>query len=716
MIAVEWGFIMERNYEFRTRLSKIHRPDMHDFSLVCGKNEVELNCETDILIPVDPGRVLLRAARDMQDFLYVSMGISVKLLTVDNIQQLLLSSKGNIAFLTKEHTGIDMFIEDTPRGYCVDCQDNVAITGYDACGAMMGGFYLEDVMTMRRAPFIQKGVITKRPLFSPRMVHSGYGLDDYPDQHIASIAHSGMDSILVFVMAPDHTPHGYLDFNDLCWRAAEYGLDVYAYSYLKSELHPDDPEAVAYYDKIYGSIFKECPAFKGIVLVGESVEFPSTDERTTGRLRNVPTEDGLPADKPSPGWWPCRDYPRWLEVIKTSVRNYRPDADVVFWTYNWGYVEEKYRLELINALPTDISLLVTFEMFEKIKTDVVTSTCVDYTLMFEGPGKYFLSEAKAAKEKGIRLYSMTNTGGMTWDIGVIPYVPTPQQWMRRYAAILKMQKEYGLCGLMESHHYGFWPSFISELTKWTFTSNTPASEKVLEMLAERDFGPENSRTVLAAWELWSNGIRHCISTNEDQYGPFRVGPSYPLLLSREVKIPESPFAMFGNQIFRTMYNNADMGRCSLLSFRLPVEISNLTIMRDLFTQGATLIESTLSSLCDHMKENAERMIDLGRFISNCAQTTIHVKKWYQYKLKLWSATTNEEIKSIVEAMTTIAENEIANAQATIPLVQKDSRLGWEPTMEYMCDEYHLRWKIKQVRLMLSNELNIYITALKYNKE
>ena len=87
-------------------------------------------------------------------------------------------------------------------------------------------------------------------------------------EHIAAIAHAGMDAILVFVKGVDTTPAGYQDFNELCWRAAEYGVDVYAYSYLTSEVHPDDPDAAAYYDRGYRPVFRSCPAFRGVVLVG----------------------------------------------------------------------------------------------------------------------------------------------------------------------------------------------------------------------------------------------------------------------------------------------------------------------------------------------------------------------------------------------------------------------------------------------------------------
>lgn len=93
---------------------------------------------------------------------------------------------------------------------------------------------------------------------------------------------------------------------------------------------------------------------------------------------------------------------------------------------------------------------------------------------------------------------------------------------------------------MESHTFGFWPSFVCELAKWSFWSGSPDSRTVLRLLAARDFGEENADTVLQAWRLWSDGIRSYISTNEDQYGPCRIGPAYPLVLNSDVKLPYGP--------------------------------------------------------------------------------------------------------------------------------------------------------------------------------
>ncbi|HBN85128.1 MAG TPA: hypothetical protein DDZ89_14940 [Clostridiales bacterium] len=709
--------VKEMNYEFRKRLLEVHKPERRDLDISPSENEVLIDERWEIVIPEDTARALKSAAKDLQDYLRVSMGVSLRLRIVDDITPEIASKSRKIILTNKRLSPEYGKGLDTHRSYRLICTDeSILICGFNCRGAAQGSYYLEDLMNLKCAPIVEKNDVSRKPVFSPRMIHSGYGLDMFPDSHLNAIAHAGMDAILIFTKDVDTTPHGYVDFNELIYRAEGYGIDVYAYSYLKSLKHPDDPDAENHYSGTYGKLFEKCPGLKGIVMVGESVEFPSKDPNTSGKFYYENFENGLPTGKPSPGWWPCNDYPQWLDMIKKVIRTQKEDADIVFWTYNWGYVDKEHRIELLKNIPTDISLLVTFEMFEKIPVDGIMSTCVDYTLSFEGPGQYFTSEAKIAGERGIRLYTMCNTGGLTWDIGVIPYEPCPYQWMRRHTGLHEANKKWGLQGLMESHHFGWWPSFISEAAKWSYWTESPDEEKVLELIAERDFGKENVSTVTKAWKYWSEGIRYYVSTNEDQYGPFRIGPSYPLVFRAGASIPTVPYAHFGgNKICSTNYASADSGRSSLFQFRLPVEKKRLEKMRSLFDQGVKLLEGIYSSLSENKKTDAFYMINLGKFIVNCVTTTLHVKDWALLKMKLMSETDVTKLREYGDAMIQIGRDEIENARNTIPLVEADSRLGWEPSMEYMTDTDHIQWKIKQVTRVLEVELPGYLSALKYNE-
>ena len=68
--------------------------------------------------------------------------------------------------------------------------------------------------------------------------------------------------------------------------------------------------------------------------------------------------------------------------------------------------------------------------------------------------------------------------------------------------------------------------------------------------------------------------------------------------------------------------------------------------------------------------------------------------------KLMACTDKAEANALLDKLEAMAKAEIKNAESAIPLVEADSRLGWEPSMEYVTDKWHIEWKIRQVNYML----------------
>ena len=707
----------EKNYEFRNDLRIVHKANRRDDNINPADNEIIIKKGWKIIWSKTASQLIANSAKDLHDYFITSMGISLLLEEQDSVHSALTTEQNCIILADKEdlpELGKDISV---PRSHVIEITDGkVIICGNDARGVMAGVHYLEDVMNLKEAPILEKQTPLKRePLFSPRMVHSGWGIDEYPDQHLNAIAHAGFDSVLLFVKGVDQTTIGHLDFNDLIARAASFGLDVYFYSYLDGWKHPDDADAQEHFFRVYGKLFEKCPDAKGIILVGESCEFPSKDPSTSGKKWRD-TEAGILNTKPSPGWWPCRDYPQWVDIVKRSVKKASPDAEVVFWTYNWGYTPEKERVRLIESLPDDITLLVTFEMFDFVKRENIVNPVMDYTISFPGPGKYFTSEAEAASKRNIRLYTMCNTGGMTWDFAVVPYIPTPYQWMKRYDGLHMSREKWQLAGLMESHHYGWYPSAVSEISKWSFWSPETDLNKMLENIAVRDFGAEAAPFVLSAWQSWSEAMPNCISSNEDQYGPFRTGPSYPLIFhpnitrtlqGKEIAFPTQSQAYMGNSIIKTFYQPYENVQQSPGPFRIPVEIRSLEKMLTLWSKGVADAEAGLSATPDRKLPAARKLLGLGKFIRNSIITTINVKKWWLLNTKLMAESDVSKSLEILNQLEEIAKAEINNAKDTIPIVEADSRLGWEPSMEYVTDNRHLEWKIKQVMGVLEIEIPDY---------
>jgi hypothetical protein len=710
------SIVAETSYAFRGRMDTLHHRGRRDHGLTPLANECCLRDGWSIGVAAGCSEVIRQAANDLQDYLFTSMGVST--LLIQKTAAALAREQQCVVLCEKKEAPRFGKGLKTARSYRLTVRaTQVVVCGFDDRGAAQGSYHLEEVMNFREAPFLLLGESVKEPLFSPRMTHSGWGLDQFPDSHLNAIAHAGMDAILVVAKGVDRTPGGYLDFNDLVRRAKRYGLDVYFYSYLTCWKHPEDADAEAAYDQTFGALFRACPEAKGIVLVGESCEFPSRDERTTRRPWTESVVDGIPADKPSPGWWPCNDYAGWVTMVKTVVRKWSPQADIVFWTYNWGYAPEPERVKLIASLPTDISLLVTFEMFDQVRHEDVVNPVMDYTISYPGPGEYFKSEAAAASKKGLRLYAMTNTGGCTWDFGVTPYEPFPFQWAKRHAAMHEARKKWGLSGLMESHQYGFYPSFIADFTKWNFWSGSPSSDETLRRIAVRDFGIHGAPHALKAWECWSEAITHYIPTNEDQYGPNRIGPSYPLIFhpditrtftSKELVMNSPPFALNGgNAIVKTFYHPYENAQQSPGPQRIAVEIRSYRKAQALLEKGLVQMRQAIQSAPEQKRETGARQELLAQFMANTIGTTIHVKEWWRLNQRLLVTGNRQKAHAILDALVTVAQDEMANAQATIELVERDSRLGWEPTMDYMCDRPHLEWKIRQVRHVVENEIFLY---------
>ncbi len=687
------GVCGEKPYDFRKRLDVVHESGRRDPAAKPTADEFAVKDGFVIALPPDATDLMRFAARDFEEYLDVSMGVSAR---IERIKGMALGAEGVLsAGRSADYAEADRVALE-PRGYRIVVGDaGVMVQATDERAFAQALYHLEDLMNFRAAPFLQKGTENRRSLFSPRMTHSGWGVDVFPDAHLAQIAHAGMDAIVIFIKDVDTTKGAdYQDVNDVIRRAKRHGLDTYLYSYIVAFVHPDDPGAKARFDATYGRVAAAYPEAKGIVFVGESCQFPTKDERA----QPVTYRNRIPNDKrPTAGWWPCRDYPDWVRAVKRSIDAQSPGMEIVFWSYNWGRQPVRPRMELIDALPQDVTLQATFEMFEpQVKRNGLNAPSADYSLSFEGPGRYFASEAARAHKRGLRLYSMSNTGGLTWDYGVIPYQPCPYQWARRYAGIRKAQADWGLSGLMECHHYGWWPSFISELEKEAFTEGGIPFEKHLRMIAVRDFGKANADRALEAWRLWSDTARDYVASDDNQYGPFRMGPAYPYNFGgkriENKEFPCPPYASFGVRIARLNYLDVSSYRPELGERKrldgegMAKELELLESVQEKLGRGADIFDAIAAALPPARAEKARRMAGLGRFMHRTVITAINVKHGALAHL----AGNKAEVFAW-------AKREYANAKAALPLVEADSRLGWEPSMEYVGGAEQVRWKLNRMR-------------------
>lgn len=688
----------ENRYDFFARLLPIHRPDRRNKALTPAANEWAFPNITVIRLPENADKVVRTAALDFVDYLITSMNVSACL-----------------TFEQKSFAHVNVSIDSDvpgPIGYRITTSaDGVTLVGSDPRGTAQGFYSLEDRMNLRCAPFLEHGTVTRRSRFRSRSAHSPFGMFEYNDECFAWMAHLGYNNISLWLKDSGTSLRGdTVNVNLLCERAEKYGISVSACLFQLHDRHPDDPGAQEYYDKLYGDFFAACPKLSSVGLVGESQQFQSHDPHVGKSPNTANYHENIPTGKMSPGWWPCKDYPQWVEMIMRSIKKAKPTAAVSFSTYNWGFAPEEDRIALINSLPEGISIGPTWDMFEQFERDGVTEDIVDYTLSFTGPGRYFVSEAEAAHKRGLNIGINAQSGGRTWDFGVVPYEPMPYAWIDRYEAIVEATKKWNISGITECIHYGFWPSIISYLEKEAFFTDGMPLREMLSKLIVAEFGADHVETIDKTFRLWSDAIRYMISTNEDQYGSLRTGPSYPLWLTDINTLPDFGRVPMNNNpmhpgIYYTYYKENVSGRNSLPSVRRPVEIAALQKMTELLKEGVALLESIPDP-----NEELERLLLLGKYIVHSAVTAIHAKRFFTLKAQLFACETREGSAALLDEIEQVMLAERANVEAAIPVAEQDSRLGWEPSMEYVGDAYCLRWKLRQLDYELNTTLKVYRKA------
>lgn len=691
-------------FDFEKRLITVHLPDRTDHA-VCDKiSGFNIDDSWTIVCPPDAGEVLAGAAADLADYFAVSFNLTLPLKN---------EATGKII-----RYGTDEKLKERSWRIRAD-EKGIELIGCSEKYAARAGYGLEDMLNLNCGPVLEPCDVTRQARFSPRWIATGMAGGKYPDEHLRMIAHYGYDAISIGVGGAMEDPKRMEYLRDLMARAKKIGLGCLTSAPFKNGMHPSEPGAYEYYDSMYGKLFDLLPDLDALMVVGECCEFPSHDPRTTGKTWRESLDD----EKSSPGWFPCSDYPEFVGLLAKVIHAHKPEAEMIFWTYNWGYEKQELREELIRKVPKDVTMMATFEMFEEIPVcPGVTEFTTDYTLWTVGPGKYFSTESKVAAERGLRMYTMSGTNGATWDIGDIPYVPAPQRWMERFKAVNNAQDTMALHGLRESHTMGMWPCIVPELAKYAYSLPCPDMDALLRRIVIRDYGEDNADIVLKAFTLFGEAMKHCVSTNEDQYGPARVGTSYPLVFRKPVSIPAGPGSnespdREANPIYRY---NLD------LQEKLSYEIDEYEQMARLYEAGCALLKN--APVRGRYADALDELEALGRFTACSARTVAHVKRWHVLKGKLgiyldtrpiWvggrknmpDAETAkiplvpvEDPKPVVSELLEIAYAEIENAKASLPIVEKYSRIGFTQELGYCASPEQVRWKIDVMNQVISEEL------------
>jgi len=195
---------------------------------------------------------------------------------------------------------------------------------------------------------------------------------------------------------------------------------------------------------------------------------------------------------------------------------------------------------------------------------------------------------------------------------------------------------------------------------------------------------------------------------ENQYGPLRIGPSYPFnyfgktILKKEVPQTRG----YSGVLFCDLNYNHEIQYCrdsngKERAFDEREELRQIELFEHMawaFDCGTRVFENLdTDEQTPRQRRETERMVRWGRYWTCSMRTVVNVKRG----MIAYRRGDRDEVNRIASA-------EYANAEEALKLVRADSRLGFEPAAGYVGGPDQIAWKLVRMRetyphLMTSSE-------------
>jgi hypothetical protein len=457
---------------------------------------------------------------------------------------------------------------DSKEAFHIQVGDvDTVIVGRDADGIRRGIFYLQDEMSIRRAPLLPLGSFFRWAQIEDRIVHSpvapyrwlsGWELeqdkDFYPDEYLNKIAHSGMNGIwatglfnrmLASRVLPELGPPAHrLDrLKRLVKRAQRYGIKVYLFC-IEPRTVPEDHPVFAAYPEIRG-------AHRPGVGVGQSlcVSTPPVQEYIREMMRElfraVPDLGGVINifnGERTTTCWLNKEYvqtcPRCrlrtqaevlsddLNCFMEGIRQANSNAKLLAWGYG---IRPTDMAPFMRRLHKDVAWLDNFDHGTVKFVEGKRVEINEYSLSTVGPSNAFENIATAQVKANRAVYAKIQTG-TTYELSSVPYVPVPPVVYDKVAIMHSLR----IKGSMMTWIIGGYPSSMLKVAGEASFAPLRPREELLERLAAADWGPQNAKVVREVWEHFSQTFHLYLSVVPVfYYGPITRCPSYQLHLEKE---------------------------------------------------------------------------------------------------------------------------------------------------------------------------------------
>lgn len=724
---------VEKPYAFAATLSKRGWQLGRDpgAKLAAGEMEVSEN-GWEILIKSTAGEPLRRAAADLRAYLRDAMLVRVEEQSERSLAGWPLRQRVILAGTREDLPGCGTSLIGSKDYQILVSQERVVVCGYDELGAMFGLYHLEELMSLREAPFLAADKnVTRHSLYRVRMAMSGLGWMEWPDEYLAWVPRYGFDAIFASAysnpdgsMAPNYAATGGIPWGNtyplrkqdpatlksLIHRAGQYGLGVYCQLMYEYTGTSDNVEGLR---KLVRNTVTDFPEIRGYILLTEGFWYDKWMSASPSHT----------ADPTSMRNW-IAHWTRAVGIVTDECHKLNPAIEVLPWDYNVSFLASAIELKkyVIQQLPRNTIPLVTWENGKTITFDGETGWVRDYSVSVVGPAEVAAAQIAVAKERSMRgVY----TNGDTWSsqqLGTFPHLPFPYQWYERYQAMEK----YGVDGTLECWTPGLKPNAMAEMRAWYCWSGAPPIDDLLRQIASRDFGSGSEELVLDAWKHLSNGIRLNPNTGPTALGYNAV--ANPLFFQqpeqhiqtlrhsffdqqqwedRTLVNPYWPYVWGGYLFYPDFANRINMAEKNAQGFSLKVFVKYLRLAAAEMEKGLDSYRHAALRAPAGKRENAFREVLLAEQVERTLRSSVAILEFEDLRFRLAGTQDQSTRSQSLDRMVEILKDEIPRTYASLLTAERDSRLGYEWENDYIYFPEVFRRKLELLYATLEQDIPDY---------
>jgi hypothetical protein len=591
----------------------------------------------------------------------------------------------------------------------------VDICGFDNLGAVHGIYNLYARYELADAPIIDAKLnIPRRSLFGRRIAMSGLGSSTFPDAYLETLSRAGFDGIFASIYAnadgsapPElfkwaHRQHAGL-IQDLMTRASRFGIRVYLPLLFRLEgLPSDEPQLRALVDE-HLRLF---PRAAGFILLTEGfyfksqVKFNATDQETRAY---------------------AEEWLKGIRIVEDQIHRSNPAMEVLAWDYSFNFFPQSAHLKswLVSQYPANVIPLITWENGKEFERDGEKSYLSDYSINEIGPSEVAKAQIDESRRRGIPVFAKADTSA-SWQFGSLPFIPAPQQWLNRYAAL----DAHKIQGTLESWTYGFQPNFVNNLRTWTAWSNAPEQEFLLRQMGKKIFGTQGVEAALSSWKEFSAAIQiipdtgHGIGTNSSIVAPMLVTPSEPRVVKSDEFSPNIAQFWSGAEyidptwphLVSWMWIKPDFsGKTNSAAqlarnFSLPVYRKYMQQTLEKLQRGLTSYRKAALAAPSSRKAAALKEVGVAEMMALIVASSIRHVDFETARFNLASAKNRKEGEALLNSMRQLLTAELSDVEVALLLASKDSRIGFHTYYGRIISPYNLQQKAEQLKQALAVDL------------